>query len=90
MKIHRRKIIILVLFISLLLVSVAQAVPSAISLDKSVFGGGGGLNQAGAYTLGGTIGQAVVGMVEAPPAELCSGFWCMETMSFLYLPVIRK
>jgi hypothetical protein len=89
---QKRKILVLVLVGSLMVVSIVLAAPAAIDLGRTVIGGGGGHSEAGIYSLDGTIGQAVVGKQNNAPFHLCSGFWCGlgTTAQNIYLPLVQK
>jgi hypothetical protein len=57
----------------------------------SVIASGGGHAESGSFTLDGTIGQPFVGIADAAPYELCSGFWCGAGGGYwIYLPVILR
>jgi hypothetical protein len=61
------------------------------TINSWVLAGGGGQASAGAYTLDGTIGQAVAGFDNAGNRELCAGFWCgVRTKSATYLPWVSS
>ncbi|MGC9523087.1 MAG: PKD domain-containing protein, partial [Anaerolineae bacterium] len=52
---------------------------SVLAADEApwhVIAGGGGVSTVGGTTLGGTIGQAIVGRSPPNSYGLCSGFWC--------------
>lgn len=94
MKMPRKMTVALALCGSLFLVSVVLAAP-VTTLDRYVFGGGGGHTEAGLYALDGTIGQAVGGAAWTAPYDLCSGFWCGMNMvsipsQYLYLPLVLR
>ncbi|CAG0937067.1 hypothetical protein TFLX_05973 [Thermoflexales bacterium] len=61
-----------------------------IEISRHVIGGGGGHSAMGHYVLDATVGQAVVGTFNAPPDELCAGFWCGLGEYNVYLPVIMR
>jgi len=82
--------IILALAVLLLLTSVALA-NGTPSIDWWVIGGGGGHAEADPYTLDGTVGQPVVGVVSNAPYELCPGFQGGAGAEYkIYLPVILR
>jgi hypothetical protein len=65
----------------------------APDIDWYVISSGGGVyNSTVPYELGGTIGQAVVGMSVDTDLELCSGFWCRLLVAYknIYLPHITQ
>ena len=77
-----------VAFLLLAGVALANAGPA---VDWWVIGGGGGPATAGAYALDGTVGQAVVGVAEHAPYELCTGFWCGAAVEYkIYLPLVLR
>lgn len=90
MKTPTRRIILLALLASLLLVSAALADPAALTLDRSVIGGGGAHLETEIYTLDGTLGQPLVGVERAAPFELCAGFWCGKGAQYIYLPLVLR
>jgi len=59
---------------------------------SSLEGGGGMFSTGGAYSLGGTIGQADAGAMSGGSYALAGGFWFGGTSSLtnLYLPIIFK
>lgn len=63
------------LLCGLLLAGAVLAAPDAHSIDRWVIGGGGGRLEDAPYSLDGTIGQPVAGIVMAAPDELSAGFW---------------
>jgi hypothetical protein len=94
MKTPRKMTVALALCGSLFLVSVVLAAP-VTTVDRYVFGGGGGHAEAGLYALDGTIGQAVGGAALTGPYDLCSGFWCgidivYVPSQYLYLPLVLR
>lgn len=82
------------LIISLLLVSTALA-QGTPSIDWWVIGGGGGSVTVSSTSLGGTIGQGMVGVDSSAPYQLCSGFWGCGGVGTgdeyeIYLPIILR
>ena len=73
----------------LLLAGVALAA-NGYEISLYVIGGGGGRSEAAPYTLDGTIGQAVVGVVGNSPYELCAGFWCGMGGHEVFLPLVLR
>jgi hypothetical protein len=61
---------------------------------STIDSGGGMFSTGGAYSLGGTIGQADAGKMSGNTYELSGGFWNMDEPLFqfhiLFLPVISK
>jgi hypothetical protein len=81
-----------VLLTTLLLTSLALA-SGSYSINWWVIAGGGGVAEAGTYSLDFTIGQPVVGVAKDTGYELCSGFWCSELVAVeyrIYLPIVLK
>ena len=77
------------------LLLLAGAALAAAEADWNVMAGGGGHAEAWIYELDGTIGQAVTGEASALDYDLCSGFWCRQTVAiydsyWVYLPAILK
>ncbi|MBN1179691.1 MAG: hypothetical protein JXD18_10785 [Anaerolineae bacterium] len=69
----------------------ARAEPTAVlSLSRSVIGGGGGQNTGSEHYLGGTVGQAVVGLRGTASHDLCAGFWCGLGRYEVYLPLVLR
>jgi hypothetical protein len=66
--------------------------PGGYTLNAWVAAGGGGSAQAGAYTLGGTLGQAEAAPALAGgPYSLSGGFWPAAFTGWqAYVPVTRK
>jgi hypothetical protein len=93
MRMVKKWMILGALAVSLLLVgtALAQGTPS---IDWWVIGGGGGSVTVGSTSLGGTIGQGLVGVDSNTPYELCSGFWCGAgggpDQYEIFLPVILR
>lgn len=92
----KRKRLLLLLIVILLVLPLAIPASAAIPADTYelswyVFGGGGTVSDAG-YTLSGTIGQPVTGVVEDAGYELCSGFWCgaQNFIMNVFLPLLTK
>ena len=84
-----KRMLILALAVFFLASGFALAMDYTPAIDWSVIGGGGGHAETAPYTLDGTIGQAMVGMVSNGPYELCSGFWCLALTEYkIYLPLI--
>lgn len=82
-----------VLVAGLLLAGLAVAAPSSHSIDWWVIAGGGGSGAAGARSLDGTIGQAIVGVDGSGDTALCAGFLCgwAEPARFrVHLPVVLR
>lgn len=95
MKTQRRIVVVLVLLGSLALVGAVLAAPTATIVDRYVIGGGGGPQEAGIYTLNGTIGQPVVGAIGNTPYELGAGFWggmgaVAGGANRIYLPLVVR
>ncbi len=89
----KRRILVLYLVGLLALlagITAALASPAGYELTRSVFGSGGGFSQAAPYANNGTIGQPVVGINQAAPYELCSGFWCGSGSYDLFMPAVLK
>lgn len=93
----KRKTLLILLIALLLAVPVAAPASAAISADTYdlswyVLGGGGGAVSSGIYTLDGTIGQPVTGVVTASGYENCSGFWCgaINTLQNVFMPFLTK
>jgi hypothetical protein len=85
-----RKILILALVGSLFLVSVALAAPTAITIERLVFGGGGSPISGGSYDLQSTIGQPVTGTESQEWYDLCTGFWCFTSANKIHLPILLR
>ena len=61
------------------------------AVDWWVIGGGGGHAEAPPHSLGGTIGQPLVGTAAETGLDLCSGFWCRAlVMQRIYLPLVVR
>lgn len=63
----------------------------AYDLTWNTFDGGGAtFSTGGAYSLGGTIGQADAGMLSGGSYSLSGGFWVSGGGGNLYLPFVAK
>jgi hypothetical protein len=93
MKTHKQITLVLAFLGGLFLVVVVLAAPAVTTVERYVYGSGGGYAVVGSFALGGTIGQASVGTDSAEQFDLCSGFWCgLDAESLppaynLYLPL---
>jgi hypothetical protein len=94
---HKRTILAVLLCSLLLVLSVAGGWAAVVlangtpALDWYVIGGGGGHAEAPRHSLGGTIGQPLVGTATGPGLNLCSGFWCrVLLMQRIYLPLVVR
>lgn len=74
----------------LFLLSSTVLAADGIEISRHVIGGGGGHSAAGQYVIDATVGQPVVGTVNAAPYKLCAGFWCGLGEHKIYLPVIMR
>ena len=76
----------------LLLIGTAIAAPAQLEIEWRVIAGGGGQMEAFPYKLDSSIGQALVGVVNLAPYNLCSGYWCSAapSMGMIYLPVMHR
>jgi hypothetical protein len=80
-----------VLLVLLLIGSTTQAEPAEdLTLSRSVIGGGGGQSVGDEHSLGGTVGQSVLGAREAGSHSLCAGFWCGLGRYGTYLPLVLR
>jgi hypothetical protein len=69
-------------------VTLANGTPS---IDWWGIGGGGGSGTVGSTSLGGTIGQWVVGSDTTGTTQLCSGFWCGAVGEYrVFLPLVLR
>jgi hypothetical protein len=85
-----RFLMLAALLATLVLTSLALA-SGSYSINWWVIGGGGGVTEAGNYSLDFTIGQPVVGVATDTGYELCSGFWCGAVVEYkIYLPIVLK
>jgi hypothetical protein len=84
----------LILFLGLLLPAVAVLAQSGgYNLDwYTIDAGGHTFSSGGAYTLGGTIGQADAGVLAGGSYTLSGGFWGSGAVAeyHLYLPLVFK
>ena len=76
--------------IALLLTTRTAVAANGYEISSYVIGGGGGHSEASPYTLDGTVGQAVAGVVSNAPYELCAGFWCGMGRYKVYLPLVLR
>ena len=84
-----KRMLILALAVFFLASGFALAMDDTPAIDWSVIGSGGEHAETAPYTLDGTIGQAMVGMVSNGSYELCSGFWCLALKEYkIYLPFV--
>lgn len=52
--------------------------------------GGGGTSTGGSYALSGTIGQPEAGVMNGGSYTLAGGFWGLELLRMVYLPLILR
>jgi hypothetical protein len=78
--------------VSLLMVGALSAGGGGLWLRRHVISSGGGTLSFGNTTLKGTVGQPVVGSVEAPKHSVCAGFWCRADVPLysVYLPLVIR
>lgn len=85
---------LLVVVVTLLMLSVANAAPMAYEMSNWTVDSGGGVSQGGSFTLTGTTGQADAGAMKGGEYILAGGFWRGEEVkaeSFeVNLPVIVR
>ncbi len=86
----KRRVIFLALCLVLILTSNVAAAVNALDVPRYVISSGGGKSTMGIYTLEGTVGQPVAGVVAFGSYELCSGFWCGLGLYHTLLPLIFK
>ena len=67
---------------------VVQAQPYAITWWT--IDGGGGTSSGGGYSLSGTIGQPDAGVMSGGLYTLTGGFWGLEPIHLIYLPLILR
>ncbi|MCI0474659.1 MAG: hypothetical protein L0Y55_00270 [Anaerolineales bacterium] len=96
---NKRRIILIAASVCCLVVLIA--LPSALPVKAApsngyelswwtVDGGGATFSTGGAYSLGGTIGQADAGALSGGSYALSGGFWYGGGGSALYLPLILR
>jgi hypothetical protein len=76
--------------ITLLLLTGTALAAGTLTIDRWVIGGGGGHSEAGSYVLDATVGQAVAGVTNNAPYELCAGFWCGMGRYKVFLPLVLR
>lgn len=82
---------VVILVVIALLVVVGGVLAFDVSIDRQVIGSGGGFSQNGKFSIKGTIGQPVAGMVSIPQREIQSGFWNGSIPTYeVFLPSIMK
>jgi hypothetical protein len=80
-----------ILVVIALLVVVGGVLAFDISIERQVIGSGGGFTQSGKFSINGTIGQPVAGMISIPLREIQSGFWNGSIPTYeIFLPSIMK
>ena len=88
----KKKIILVILFLSLLFAGIALAQPMAFSLPWWTVDGGGGTSQGGVYTLSDTIGQPDASYITGGDFTLTGGFAAggapAPLSKQLYLPLV--
>lgn len=88
----KKKIILVILFLSLLFAGIALAQPMAFSLPWWTVDGGGGRSESANFSLEGTIGQAEAGAeMQSLSYSLSGGFWAggeAPHSERIYLPVV--
>ena len=78
------------ILVTVLLLAGTATAAGVTEIYPDVIGGGGGHSEAGPYVIDATVGQAVVGVVDSPPYELCAGFWCGQRRYKTYLPLVLR
>lgn len=83
------RVVGLVLLALVIVVGVVFALDA--SINWQVISSGGGLVHSGPFSLYGTIGQPVAGVVSSPNHEIQSGFWTAFLTEYeLFLPTIMR
>src|SRR5262245_61243581 len=75
---EQRKFRVMLWSASILAIAVSVTTPAWAQYSINWFtiaGGGARLSSGGSYTLGGTIGQPIAGMVSGGSYSIASGFW---------------
>ncbi len=82
------------LLLLLLAVSGIASAAGPFSIDRWTVDGGGGVSQAGTYTLTGTLGQPDAGVMKGSSYLLPGGFWRGEAVApdryTLNLPLVVR
>ena len=86
----RLSILMLAALLILLTLSPSLAQAQSYSIPWWTVDGGGGTSTGGGYTLSGTIGQPDAGVMTGGGYSLTGGFWGLDMLHCIYLPLILK
>ena len=78
------------LILLLALFTLAATFLAGEQMPRSVVASAGGLSSSSGYKLQAAVAQPVAGMSYVSSYRYCSGFWCGDARSKLYLPVVSK
>jgi hypothetical protein len=86
----RRIVGLLMLLLLLLLFGGVVLARGTPTIKRWVIGGGGGVAAGDGVSIGGALGQAVVGPSGGGSVTLLAGFWTGGPTAFVYLPAMLK
>jgi hypothetical protein len=86
-----KKIVLkLAILVGFLTVFPSAAQAQNYTITRWTMDGGGGTSSGGGYTLSGTIGQPDIGFMSGGGYTLAGGFWGLEPLHMIYLPLIPR